>query len=129
MKQWVDVTDTFSESRRHYKDTYLEICEVFDDVVELSLFSSEVGPYEIYFSFGIMYGIVYAEKRDAVEVRERMRQDLEQEYLKNKEPSSEFINHFAKKYEVCLPSDVLFDEDAFMEAFMNLWDTMDFGGI
>ncbi len=28
MNQWIDVTNTFSESQRHYKNTYLEICEV-----------------------------------------------------------------------------------------------------
>ncbi len=66
MNQWVDVTSTFSESQRHYKNTYLEICEVFDEVVEISLFSSEVGPYEIYFSFGIMYGIVYTDKENSI---------------------------------------------------------------
>lgn len=120
MNQWVDVTDSFSESQRYYKNTYLEICEVFDEVVEVSLFSSEEDPYEIYFSFGIMYGIVYAQEGEAYEKREQMKADLEQEYRKNKEPSSEFINSFVKKYEVCLPSDVLFDEDALMDAFMSI---------
>lgn len=38
MNQWVDVTDTFSESRRHYRNTYLEICEVLNEEVEISLF-------------------------------------------------------------------------------------------
>ena len=49
-----------------------------------------------------------------------MKADLEQEYRKHKEPSDEFIDSFAEKYEVCLPNDVLFDEDAWMEAFMNI---------
>ena len=70
MNEWVNVTDSFSESQRHYKNTYLEICEVFDEVVEVSLFSSEKDPYEIYFSFGIMYGIVYAGEGEAYEKRE-----------------------------------------------------------
>ena len=42
MNEWVNVTDSFSESQRHYKNTYLEICEVFDEVVEVSLFSSHM---------------------------------------------------------------------------------------
>lgn len=120
MNEWVNVTDSFSESQRHYKNTYLEICEVFDEVVEVSLFSSEKDPYEIYFSFGIMYGIVYAGEGEAYEKREQMKSDLEQEYRKNKEPSNEFIDSFAEKYDVCLPSDVLFNEEALMGAFMNL---------
>lgn len=120
MNQWVNVTDTFSESQRHYKNTYLEICEVLDEIVEVSLFSSVDDPYEIYLSFGIMYGIVYADKENAYEKREQIKADLEKEYSKNKEPSSEFINSFVKKHDVCLPSDVLFDEDALMEAFLNM---------
>ena len=120
MNQWKDVTNTFSESRRHYKNTYLEICEVMDEVVEISLFSSPDDLFEIYFSFGIMYGIVYAPEEEAVEKRDQMKADLEQEYLRNKEPSREFINSFAKKYDVQLPNDVLFDSDALMEKWMNI---------
>lgn len=123
MNQWIDVTNNFSETQRHYKKTYLEICEMFDDEVEVSLFSSVEDPYEIYFSFGIMYEIVYAEAEEAYEKRERMKEDLVQEYLKNKEPSDEFIDSFAEKYDVCMPSDVIFDEDAFMKAVINMWDS------
>lgn len=120
MNQWVDVTNTFSESQRYYKNTYLEICEVFNEEVEVSLFSSEDETYEIYFSFGVMYGIVYAEKKNAYEKREQMKADLEKEYRKNKEPSNEFIDSFVKKYDVCSPSDVLFDKDALMDALFHI---------
>lgn len=120
VNRWKDVTNNFSESQRHYKNTYLEICEVIDEAVEISLFSSPDDPFEIYFSFGIMYGIVYAPKEKAAEKREQMKADLEQEYLKNKEPSDEFIDRFAEKYDVQLPNDILFDSDALMEKWLNL---------
>ncbi len=120
MNQWVNVTDTFSETQRHYQNTYLEISEVLNEELEVSLFSSEDAPYEIYFSFGIMYGIVYAEKENAYEKREQMKLDLEREYRKNHEPSNEFIDSFTEKYDVCLPGDVLFDEDALMEKLLEL---------
>ncbi len=120
MEQWINVTNTFSGSQRHYKNTYLEICEIFGEVVEVSLFSSVDNSYEINFSFGIMYGIVYAKKENAYEKQEQMKSDLEKEYCKNKEPSNEFINSFAKKYDVCLSRDVLFDEDALMDAFLEM---------
>ena len=61
MYKWEDVTEILSEDERHYKHTYLEINEVYDGIVEVSLFSSEEGPYEIYFSYGIMYGIIYVD--------------------------------------------------------------------
>ena len=35
--KWRDVTSTFTESQRYYKDTYLEISEVLDDVIEVSI--------------------------------------------------------------------------------------------
>ena len=73
MKEWKNVTDSFSEEQRHYKNTYMEICEVYDEVVEVSLFSSKTDPYEIYFSYGIMYGIIYVEKEDADAKREEIK--------------------------------------------------------
>lgn len=58
MMEWINVTDSFTEKQRHYSNTYLEIDEVYDNVVEVSLFSSQQGPYEIFISYGILYGIV-----------------------------------------------------------------------
>lgn len=111
--KWVDVTETFSERERHYKKTYLEIDEVFDNTVEVSLFSSFEDDYEIYISYGKMYGIVYAEADQAYELREEIKKVLEEEYRKSAEPTGEFINAFAKKYNLCLPNDIFFDESIF----------------
>ena len=74
--KWRDVTDSFLEKRRYYKDTYLEICEE-DAPVECSLFSRENGPNEIYFSFGNFYGIVYANREEAEDIRAEMMEDLQ----------------------------------------------------
>ena len=60
MIEWKDVTDTFSEERRHYNGKYLEQDEVYGDELEVSIFSALEEEWEIYFSFGIFYGIVYA---------------------------------------------------------------------
>ena len=118
MKEWKNVTDSFSEEQRHYKNTYMEICEVYDEVVEVSLFSSKTDPYEIYFSYGIMYGIIYVEKEDADAKREEIKKELQAEYRKSREPSDEFVNSFTKKHHVCFPNDIVFDTDAFFDAFL-----------
>ena len=65
MAEWKNVTDTFSEEQRHYNGKYLEIDEVYNDEVEVSVFSADDEPYEIYFNYDIFYGIVYAEKEIA----------------------------------------------------------------
>ena len=109
MNNWENVTEYFSEKQRHYKDTYLEINEVFDEIVEVSLFSSKDGIYEIYFSYGKLYGIIYADAEKAYSKREEIKKELEQEYLKHKEPTSEFINTFCEKHKVCMPNDIFFD--------------------
>ena len=109
MKKWVDVTDTFDEEERYYKDLYLEIDEVFDEVVEVSLFSSNEGPYEIYFSYDIFHGIVYIEAEEAHEKRNEIKKEPEKEYRKNKKPMGDFINSFAEKHDVKLPDDIYFD--------------------
>ena len=62
MKSWKNVTETFSDKQRHYKNIYLETCEVYDEVLEVSLFSSIVDSYEIYFSYGKFYGIIYVDE-------------------------------------------------------------------
>jgi len=108
MSEWVDVTNSFSDEDRHYKNLYMEINEVYD-VIEVSLFSCTEGPYEIYFSYDIFYGIIYEEAASAYEKRNEIKRVLEMEYRKNKKPTSDFINSFAKKYDVQIPNDIFFD--------------------
>lgn len=109
MHAWRDVTETFSEESRHYKDTYLEIDEVYNEEVEVSLFSTQEGSYEIYLSYGRLYGIIYVEADEADAKREEVKRELAQEYEKHKEPTGEFINSFCEKHQVCLPNDIFFD--------------------
>lgn len=115
MNKWVNVTDSFSEKQRHYNNTYLEIDEVYDGVVEVSLFSSKERPYEIYFSFGIFYGIIYVDAEKADSKREEIKIELLNEYLNNKEPSRKFINSFAKKHKVRMPNDIFFDASSLFD--------------
>jgi hypothetical protein len=117
--KWENVTESFSEDERHYKDTYLEIDEVYDGVVEVSLFSSEEGPHEIYFSYGIMHGIIYVDAEKAYSKREEVKNELAQEYQKSKEPTSEFINEFCEKHKVCLPNDIFFDASGLFDDFQK----------
>ncbi len=109
MYNWENVTDSFSEEDRHYKNTYMEISEVYDGKIEVSLFSSKDGLYEIYFSYGIFYGIIYMDAKKAVSKREDIKNELAQEYQKNKEPTNKFINLFCERHKVCMPNDILFD--------------------
>lgn len=115
MEQWKNVTKFFSEHDRHYKNTYLEISEVYDEKIEVSLFSTKDGLYEIYFSFDIMYGIIYIEAEKADLKREEVKNELAQEYQKHKEPTSEFINAFCDKHKVSLPSDIFFDDSSLFD--------------
>lgn len=109
MDLWKNVTEFFSENERHYMNTYLEISEVYDEKIEVSLFSSEDELYEIYFSFDIMYGIIYVEAEKADSKREEVKKELSQEYEKHKEPTGEFINAFCEKHQVSIPNDIFFD--------------------
>lgn len=119
--KWRDVTNTFSEKRRHYRNTYLEICEVYNEELEVSVFSSVDDPYEIYVSYGKMYGIIYCEEKEAYAKFEEIKQVLETAYKESKEPSDDFINRFAKKYDLCLPDDVVFDSDALFDAMLKMF--------
>ena len=92
MSEWKNVTDFFSEEQRRYNGKYLEIDEVYDDKVEVSVFSAIDEPYEIYFSYDIFYGIVYVEEEKVYEVRDAMKRDLQAEYKKNKKGVSGYWN-------------------------------------
>lgn len=107
-KKWRNVTEYFSEERRHYNNTYLEIDEVYADEVEVSLFSSEEGDFEIYISYGKMYGIIYVSKEDAKAKREEIKKVLEAEYQVNRKPTDQFMKKFIAEFNLCLPGDVLF---------------------
>ena len=109
MKYWKNVTETFADKQRHYNNKYLEICEVYDEILEVSLFSSKDDSYEIYFSYGVFYGIIYVEKENATKKHETVKSELELEYNQHKEPTDSFINEFGKNNGVSLPHDILFN--------------------
>lgn len=75
------------------------------------MFSAKEGLYEIYVSYGRMYGIVYADSEKAYMIRENIKEDLEKAYDYSTEPSSDYISWFARKYDLQLPMDTLFDFD------------------
>ena len=108
---WENVTEFFAEDERTYNGKYLEICEVYDDKLEVSLFSSKDSQFEIYLSFGIFYGIIYVEKETEYSLRQEIKKALVEEYSGKKEPTGDFINAFAEKYSVCLPDDIFFNFD------------------
>lgn len=109
MAEWKNVTEYFSEEQRHYNGKYLEINEVYDDLVEGSVFSAIGDPYEIYFSYDRFYGIVYVQEENVYEIRDEMKRELQAEYEMNKNVTGEFINKFAEKYDVCMPEDIFFN--------------------
>ncbi len=113
MKKWKNVTNEFTKEQRKYKKLYLEITEIMDDCIEVSLYSSQTEPCEIYISFGCLFGIIYTDMENGYELREQIKKDLVEEYEKNGEPSDEFIDSFCKKYDVCIPNDIFFDMSGF----------------
>ncbi len=123
--KWIDKTDTFE--KRQWKDKYLEICEVLDDKIEVNLYSCEdINNYEIYINYGVMYGIVYVHKDNAIKLKEEIKSVIYKDYMKNgyseDMPTDEFISDFNKKYNIQIPNDIFFDEEEFMNKMMNLFD-------
>jgi len=113
LEKWNNVTNSFSEEQRHYKNTYLEICEVYDEKIEISLFSSKADSYEIYFLYGMLCGIIYVEKENASLKYEEVKKEIELEYHDHNEPTEIFINKFCKKHNPCYPNDLFFDFSLF----------------
>jgi len=55
------------------------------------------------------------EKENAASKYEEVKKEIELEYHLHKEPTSTFINEFAKKHKVCLPDDIFFDASSLFE--------------
>ena len=85
--------------------------------MEVSVFSSESQPYEIYVSYGRMYGIIYSNAEDAYAKLEEIKKVLEKEYKENKEPTAEFVEAFVEKYQLELPQDIFFDASVIFDLF------------
>lgn len=106
---WEDVIDNFSEEQRHYNGKYLEISEVYDNSVEIQLYSHPYKDFEIYLNYGKMFGVIFISKEIAYERYQEVKNELEKEILKNGiKPSNIFINEFCKKYDVTIPNDIFF---------------------
>ncbi len=123
--KWVDKTDTFEN--RDWKDKHLVICEILDGKIEVNLYScDDINNYEIYVSYGVMYGIVYVHKDKAVELREEIKEFIYNDYIKNgyskDMPTDEFMNEFIERYNIQIPSDIFFDEEAFMQKMIDFFD-------
>ena len=109
--KWIDKTDTFEE--RCWKKRYLEICEVLDEKIEVNLYScDDINNYEIYVSYGVMYGIVYVHKDKAIELREEIKDLIYNDYIKNgyskDMPTDEFIRDFPRAMAMRLSEPIIF---------------------
>ena len=93
------------------------LSEIPGDELEVSIFSALEEEWEIYFSFGIFYGIVYAKADQVYTLRDEMKQILQAECDKAGEPSDEFIGWFVEKFHVCMPDDIVFNFD--LESFLE----------
>lgn len=123
--KWIDKTDEFET--RAWKDKYLVKCEVLDDKIEVNLYScTDINNYEIYVNYGVMYGIVYVHKDNAETLRDEIKDVIYKDYMENgyskDMPSGDFINNFGEKYNICIPSDIFFDEEEFMKKMMEFMD-------
>ena len=69
---WIDKTDDFET--RDWKDKHLIKCEILNNKIEVNLYSrADIKKYEIYVSYGIMYGIVYVHKDNAEALRDEIK--------------------------------------------------------
>ena len=64
-----------------------------------------------------MHGIIYSNAEEAYDKFEEIKEVLKEAYEENKEPSGEFIENFAAKYQLELPFDIFFDASNLFELF------------
>lgn len=122
MLKWEDKTDTFSEAARHWKGRYLEKCEVALEEIECDLYSCPDDDWEIYVNYGIMHGISYVPVEKAIQQRDQMKKEIEEEYEKHQlEPSDDFINAFAEKYRLDFMNAIFRMDDDWLVKLSSIW--------
>ena len=112
-KEWKEITDYFSEKRRHYNGKYMLVDYLLDDNIEVQLYKSEDDDdpemkYEIFFIAPHFYGSTYPDT-EPYKIVEAMKEDLYKESLKKKPFSDKFIGMFCKKYSIEIPFDAFFN--------------------
>ena len=124
--KWKDVTKTFEEERRYYRNTYLKKCEILPDGIEVSKFIalSDNDKDEIYVNFGILNGVTYVPKYEIDARYRQIKREIKAEYIKNKKPSEDFVNSFAQKYKLDIFNSVFNCDDMF-KAMLNCFDSFD----
>ena len=59
-------------------------------------------------------------------LRGKVSADAYKDYMENgyskDMPSGDFINNFGEKYNICIPSDIFFDEEEFMKKMIEFTD-------
>ena len=124
--KWKDVTNTFDEERRYYRNTYLQKCEILPDGIEVSKFVAldEKDKDEIYVNFGILNGVTYVPKFETDARYRQIKREIKAEYIINKKPSKDFINTFGEKYELDIFNSIFNCDDMF-KAMLNCFDRFD----
>lgn len=123
-KEWIDITDNYSERSRHYNGKYLQKSMLLDEEVEIQIYTIDDDEYvhEIFVNSEKFYGSCYP-REGAYEVYEQMKNDIYKESLKKNKYSSNFINKFAEKYGLCIAPDSFFSGfDKILEGLLGKKD-------
>lgn len=110
-KQWIDITNNYSEDSRHYNGKYLEKSFLLDEEIEIQIYEViEDGfdyTHEIFVNCKQFYGSTYP-KNNPYELFEQMKEDIYKESFKKNRYSKKFINEFCKKYNLGIAMDSYF---------------------
>lgn len=116
MKQWENKTGCFSEWQRWYKGLYLEIDFVYDDKMEISLFTGLPGNrVEIYCNLGWHTYVVRVSREEAEKLFPKLQDEMVKMYEEDPGFSEENLKKFKEKYHLSGWSEVLGYENSDME--------------
>ena len=110
-KEWKDVTNYFSESRRHYNGKYLELDLVLEEKYEIQRYVVIDGDfeadYEIFVNVGKYYGSIYTNEPDRV--FEEVKNEIYKESFKKNKFNVKFYEKLRDKYGLGLYNDAFFN--------------------
>lgn len=98
-KQWIDITNNYSEDSRHYNRKYLEKSFLLDEEIEIQIYEVIKDEFdythEIFVNCKHFYGSTYP-KNNPYELFEQMKGDIYKESFKKIDTQKNLLMNFVK---------------------------------
>lgn len=110
--KWEIISTNYSDEARKFKNKYQEIVEEYGNEIIIGVYKLQYDMYAIFIDYyKNISGVIYVPKEDVYKIKEEIKIELENNYVKSDNGNKEFSKYFNEKYNVREIPEDFFDED------------------